>query len=82
MAEEYANEDAGLKPDEECTLEEAFARAEALIRRLEQPDLPLEEAFALYERGMALLKMCSDRIDRVEKQMITLRAESSAQAEE
>ena len=84
MAEQYRNElaDKAEKPDSELTLEEAFAQTEELIRKLEEENLPLEEAFALYERGMALLRQCSGQIDRVEKQMITLRTASDAAGQE
>ena len=44
---------------EELTLEEAFKRLDALSARLEDRDIPLEEAFDLYRQGMELLKICS-----------------------
>ena len=56
----------------QCSLEENFARLEELIGRLENEDIPLEEAFQTYSEGMAVLKRCNDQIDRVEKQVLKL----------
>lgn len=52
-------------------LEENFKRLEKIIERLEE-DIPLEEAFSVYGEGMAVLKLCNDQIDRVEKQVLKL----------
>ena len=57
---------------EEMSLEEAFARLDELAARLEDRDIPLEEAFGLYRQGMALLKSCNDKIDKVEKKMLEI----------
>ena len=62
------------RSQKELTLEEAFEEIEAVLKHMEQPDLSLSDALAEYERGVALLKHCNDEIDRVEKQMIVLRA--------
>ena len=57
------------------SLEELFADAEALIRRMEEPDLPLEEAFAAYEQGMKIIRACNSRIDQVEQKMLVMNEE-------
>ncbi len=57
---------------EELTLEEAFAQLDTLAARLEERDIPLEEAFTLYRQGMELLKSCSEKIDTVEKKMLEI----------
>ncbi len=54
------------------TLEENFAKLEEIIAGLEREDVPLEEAFAAYSEGMAVLKICNEQIDRVEKQVLKL----------
>lgn len=59
----------------EQTLEELFAEAEALIERMEGPDLPLEEAFAAYEQGMKIIRTCNSRIDQVEQKMLMMNEE-------
>jgi exodeoxyribonuclease VII small subunit len=60
------------KQFEENSLEENFALLDELIDRLEEDDLPLEQAFGAYSEGMKILKVCNSQIDRVEKQLITL----------
>lgn len=54
------------------TLEENFTRLEETIEKLEQEDIPLEDAFKAYTLGMEILKQCNDQIDRVEKQVLKL----------
>lgn len=57
---------------QDFTLEENFERLEETIERLEQEDIPLEDAFKAYTLGMQILKQCNDQIDRVEKQVLKL----------
>ena len=52
---------------EELTVEQVFSQ------KMEAPDTSLEESFAFYEEGIRLLKGCTEKLDRVEKQMIVLR---------
>ena len=73
MKMDTENETVQTKPDEELTLEEAFVQIEAVIRHMEQPEISLSDSLSEYERGVALLKLCDDQIDRVEKQMVILR---------
>lgn len=54
------------------TLEENFERLEQVISILEREDVPLEEAFRAYQKGMGIVKLCNDEIDRVEKQVLKL----------
>ena len=56
----------------EQTLEQIFDKLEETIGKLEQEDIPLEEAFKLYKEGMKLIKSCNDRIDKVEKEVLKL----------
>lgn len=59
------------------TIEENFAKLEDTIEKLEQEDVSLEEAFALYSEGMKLLKECNEQIDRVEKKVLKLAADGN-----
>lgn len=61
--------------EEPLPLEEAFARLDAIMEKLEQEKISLEDSFLLYQQGMKLLKQCNDSIDRVEKQLIILEEE-------
>ncbi len=40
--------------------------------QMEAEDISLEESFALYHKGMDLLKSCNDKIDKIEKKMLIL----------
>jgi exodeoxyribonuclease VII small subunit len=51
---------------EELTFEEAFRELEVTVQRLEEGDMPLEQAISLYERGMRLAQHCSDALDAAE----------------
>lgn len=55
----------------EQSLEELFQELEIIAANLEG-EVNLEESFRLYQKGMALLKQCNDRIDKVEKQVLVL----------
>ncbi len=57
---------------EQFRLEEAFDRIEALLSKLQDKDVTLEESFGLYQEGMGLLKLCNENIDHVEKRMLQI----------
>ena len=57
---------------QEETLDQTFGRLEELVGRMEAEDISLEESFALYHKGMDLLKSCNDKIDKIEKKMLIL----------
>lgn len=52
-------------------LEDLFAEVEQLIAHMEE-DISLDESFVCYEQGMKKLKLCSERIDSIEKKMLVL----------
>ncbi len=51
------------------SIEENFRTLDALVEKMEQGEASLEETFLMYQKGMALLKDCSKKIDAVEKKM-------------
>ena len=57
------------KAKKKRTLDELFSELEAVTTELEAQELPLEEAFAKYRKGMELLKKCNEAIDTVEKEL-------------
>lgn len=57
---------------QEQTLEEIFQELEAIIGKMQQREVSLEDSFQLYEQGIQKLKQCNDKIDYVEKQMLLL----------
>jgi exodeoxyribonuclease VII small subunit len=57
---------------DEQPFEEALAELEALVRRLEDGALPLEESLAAFERGMALVRALGSRLDDVAQRVEVL----------
>ena len=49
--------------------ERALEELEALVRRMEAGDVPLDESLRLYERGTFLIRHCQDRLDSAERQI-------------
>ena len=54
------------------TFEEAMARLETFVAGLEKGDVPLEEAMGLFEEGTALMKQCSQALDKAEQKVAKL----------
>ncbi len=50
-------------------LEENFKALDEILEKMEDEDIPLEKAFALYEDGIKRLKDCSEELDMVEKKV-------------
>jgi len=51
---------------ETMSFEEAFKQLGETLEKLEAGDLPLAEAIALYEQGMALARHCNLQLDAAE----------------
>jgi exodeoxyribonuclease VII small subunit len=49
--------------------EEAFKKLEAIVNKMEGGDLPLEESLKLFEEGMRLSKLCSQKLTEVQKKV-------------
>ncbi len=54
--------------------EQAMADLEAVVARLEQGDVPLEEALATFERGVALTRACQEALAAAEQKVEILLA--------
>lgn len=65
---------------ETASFEELFRQLEETVARLEQGGLPLEEAIAVYERGMELAKRCQELLDQAELKITRLRESFLAEA--
>ena len=57
---------------EKTTIEESMKELDAIVAKLESREISLEDSFALYQKGMELLKECSKKIDTVEKKMLKM----------
>ena len=47
---------------EELSFEDALLKLEETVHALEEGNLPLEESIKLYELGMELTRVCTDRL--------------------
>lgn len=58
--------------EKEIMFNEAMEQLEEIVRQLEQGDVPLEQALTLYQKGMELSKVCHDKLQSAEKQLVTM----------
>ena len=61
-----------MAEDKKATIEELFEEIDKTITELEKDDLPLDQAFSLYEKGIKLTAECEKEIDPVEKKVQVL----------
>jgi exodeoxyribonuclease VII small subunit len=54
------------KDSTEASFEDSLKKLEKIVGRLEQGEVPLEEAIGLYEEGIGLSKVCAEKLGRVE----------------
>jgi len=57
---------------QEATLEEILLEIEAIIAKMQQREVSLEDSFAMYEQGIRKLKQCNEKLAGVEKKMMVL----------
>ena len=55
--------------NKKISYEDALKRLEEIIKLLENGESPLDESLALYEEGVKLVKICSDRLDAAEERV-------------
>lgn len=67
---------------DEVPFEEALRQLEAIVSRLETGDLQLDEALSVFEEGVRLTKLCSQRLNEAERRVsILARSVDSASGE-
>jgi len=49
--------------------EAAIAELEAIVKKLEEGDLPLEQSLQFYERGVHLSRFCHSRLEEAERRI-------------
>ena len=62
-------------PPETLNFEQALAELEALVARMEDGKLPLEESLAAYQRGAELVKFCEARLTDAQARIAILEGE-------
>jgi exodeoxyribonuclease VII small subunit len=65
-AKERSKVRAGNAPEPEPGFEESLQRLEAIVKKLEEGDLPLEETLRLFEEGQGLLRRCGELLGKAE----------------
>jgi exodeoxyribonuclease VII small subunit len=54
------------------SFEEALKRLEEIVQLMESGDLTLEDSLGLFEEGVRLTRVCSQRLDEAEKKIEVL----------
>lgn len=60
---------------DDVSLEEALDDLERIVAELEEGRLGLEESLVLFERGMALVRLCRRRLEMAEQRIESLTGE-------
>jgi exodeoxyribonuclease VII small subunit len=63
---------AAATPQEPASFEAAMAELEALVARMEEGELPLEESISAYQRGAELLRHCEKILADAEQRIKVL----------
>ncbi len=67
--------------EESKTYEHILAELETEVKRLEQGDLPLEQALAAFEKGMKLAQQGQKTLEAAEQRVEVLTAVNNGEAE-
>lgn len=58
---------------DKLTIEDRFEKLDAIVSKLEDGNISLEESFELYKKGMEYVKECSDELNTVEKKVLQIK---------
>jgi exodeoxyribonuclease VII small subunit len=59
--------------------EKAFQQLEAIVKRLESEEMPLDESLQLFEEGVRLSRFCNQKLEEVEKKIELILADAKGQ---
>ena len=65
-------EAASVERAEPVSFEKALEELEAIVARMEDGKLPLEESLAAYQRGTELLKLCESKLNAAQARIAIL----------
>lgn len=68
-----------MAEEKDITLEEGFEQLDEITKKMESPEISLEERFDLYKKGIELVRICSGRIDTVEKSLKIVNEDGTAE---
>ncbi|MFM9330323.1 exodeoxyribonuclease VII small subunit [Paenibacillus mesotrionivorans] len=71
---------AGWAGESELSFEAAMERLETIVGRLENGDVPLEQAIELFQQGMKLSHLCGKKLEQVERKIEILVEENGTLA--
>ncbi len=71
-----------MKIDESVKFEDAIARLEEIVHLLESGNAPLDTSLALYEEGVALVRLCNTRLDNAQQRVKILTLNGDGTLEE
>ncbi|WP_080874571.1 exodeoxyribonuclease VII small subunit [Oceanobacillus timonensis] len=60
------------KNEDQLTFEQAMEKLEVIVKKLEEGDVPLEQAIEYYHDGMKLSKLCNEKLTNVQEKMVTI----------
>lgn len=55
--------------DKKMTYEQAMKELEEIVKKLENPETDIDNAFELYEKGIKLSKFCEDYLGEKEEKL-------------
>jgi exodeoxyribonuclease VII small subunit len=75
---------ARKKEDEPKSFEDAMTRLDAIVAKLEEDKLPLDEMLSRYEEGIALARYCGEKLEAAEQKvrLIARKADGSVTLED
>ena len=70
------------KPQKLPDFEQSLSELEALVQKLEQGDVPLEDALKTFERGVALTRQCQTALRTAQQKVEVLLAKNGEETNE
>lgn len=64
--------------EDKITFEEAMEKLEVIVDKLEEGDVPLEEAISIYREGMDLSRICQEKLKNIEEQLTQIITEDGS----
>ena len=61
-----------MNEEKSQSFERSIEQLEAIVKRMEQGDVPLEEALGLFREGTELVRACTTALDKAELEVVKL----------